>query len=1143
MPYLPLSNLPGQSSIAYRLGIYATFYQVMIDLLPRQTVPTTNQDEPKRPLAALKMRDRTDLAIALLDSWAVVCDVITFYQERIANEGYLRTAQQQRSVLELARAIGYEFDPGVAASAWLAFNVTATEDGGTVFIPRGTQVQSTPPQGQLPQTFETSDAITARPAWNSMRPQVARPQTLDIGANHLDLAGTSVQLQPGQPLLLYNQAQAGDLVIVQNVTADTATGTTRVSWQPPVSANYLTPVLFAFRQQTQLFGYNAPEWNLLPPAIQSQYCPTMPAPVLCVAVSPSRTFAASGQADGSIILWSFGSKIKQATRFIAHNGAVLSVAISPDGQSLLSGGADGSIKLWDSEGKLQQTFTAANPMGAVNSVAFSPTYAGDKAFLSGSADGIMRLWTVGGGLPTPFPNPKKGAINSVAFAPNYATNKQVLSGDDNHQLILWSSPQQSITFTEHTAAVRSVAFSPNYTGDHQLLSGSADKSLMLWNADTQASQSFTGHIAGVNSVAFSPNYATDHQFLSGSDDTNVILWQATSFTPFKTLSRQVLGVNGVAFTPNPGVLTALSASNDTTLVYWNLSPDVWAPSQVLTQDLACPGADWPKFPLTGDTLDLATLAPTITVGSDVVLWANGGTGHKSYTVKGASSHMASDFMLSGMVTTLILDELVDTSLFSRRDTIVLSQRQPLQLAAAPILDPLPPCTNVPPEDVASGTIELSQLVDGLFPGQQLALSGEIYDCKNQRGSGISASEIVTIEQATLDQTHTFTRLILRKPLETHYVRSSVSLNGNVALATNGETVRSEILGSGDGLQPNQQFTLRQQPLTYVSAPTSSGSQSTLSISVNHVQWHEARSFYGLDARSRSYIVQTDEAGWTTATFGDGVQGARLPNGQENVVASYRVGLGLSGEVDAGALSQLKNKPLGVDSVTNPKPATGAAPPDTRDSARSRAPLTVATLGRIVSLQDYDDFTRAFAGIGRARTSLLWNGRSQVIHITVLGADGKPVPEESALYTSLVQAIDAARAPAQPVIVQSGPDMIQKFKVAGRIIVWPDDEPARVRDAVVAALQQQFALEQRQFGQGVAASDVIAAIQAVPGVIAVDLTGLCKLNEPADPEPCPVERYLDVELAHWDKQQQRFVPDQILAIDKEHGIELTVGDQP
>ena len=48
-------------------------------------------------------RDDSDFSIALLDAFAVTADILTFYQERLANESYLRTAMQQRSVFELAQ--------------------------------------------------------------------------------------------------------------------------------------------------------------------------------------------------------------------------------------------------------------------------------------------------------------------------------------------------------------------------------------------------------------------------------------------------------------------------------------------------------------------------------------------------------------------------------------------------------------------------------------------------------------------------------------------------------------------------------------------------------------------------------------------------------------------------------------------------------------------------------------------------------------------------------------------------------------------------------------------------------------------------------------------------------------------------------
>ena len=71
----------------------------------------------------------------------------------------------------LARAIGYELRPGVAAEAELAFEVEdAPGAPGIALVPAGTPVQSVPGQDELPQTFETSAELEASAAWNALRP-------------------------------------------------------------------------------------------------------------------------------------------------------------------------------------------------------------------------------------------------------------------------------------------------------------------------------------------------------------------------------------------------------------------------------------------------------------------------------------------------------------------------------------------------------------------------------------------------------------------------------------------------------------------------------------------------------------------------------------------------------------------------------------------------------------------------------------------------------------------------------------------------------------------------------------------------------------------------------------------------------------
>ena len=49
-----------------------------------------------------------DWSVALIYSWATVIQVLTFYLERIVNEGYIRTSKEARSIFELARTVAYD---------------------------------------------------------------------------------------------------------------------------------------------------------------------------------------------------------------------------------------------------------------------------------------------------------------------------------------------------------------------------------------------------------------------------------------------------------------------------------------------------------------------------------------------------------------------------------------------------------------------------------------------------------------------------------------------------------------------------------------------------------------------------------------------------------------------------------------------------------------------------------------------------------------------------------------------------------------------------------------------------------------------------------------------------------------------------
>ena len=157
-------------------------------------------------LSKLTTREDNDLAIAIIDAWATIADVITFYQERIANEGFLRTSTERMSVLELARSIGYELGPGVASDTLLAFMLE--ENNPSIeksIIEIGTKVQSIPQQGEMPQTFETIEMIEARPELNEIKANTILPHTVDRNTDTLYFEGVDTKLRQDDRLLIINK--------------------------------------------------------------------------------------------------------------------------------------------------------------------------------------------------------------------------------------------------------------------------------------------------------------------------------------------------------------------------------------------------------------------------------------------------------------------------------------------------------------------------------------------------------------------------------------------------------------------------------------------------------------------------------------------------------------------------------------------------------------------------------------------------------------------------------------------------------------------------------------------------------------------------------------------------------------------------
>lgn len=425
---------------------------------------------------------------------------------------------------------------------------------------------------------------------------------------------------------------------------------------------------------------------------------------------------------------------------------------------------------------------------------------------------------------------------------------------------------------------------------------------------------------------------------------------------------------------------------------------------------------------------------------------------------------------SGRSTEVTLDRSFPTAWMSVsiRRIAVYADPDPLALAPLPVTEP-----------VAGSSLLLDDYHPGFPAGRPVAVTGERSDLP-----GVVETEIHVVSDVTLE--NGLTRLELATAIVGPFARDTVAVAGNLARATHGEAVAQPI-GHGNGAVAWQRFRLPAGPLTHVGAETPTGLAAELDVFVDGIRWREVPSFLGSGPADRVYVLRQLDGGVTEVETGDGETGSRVPTGINNVVARWRKGSGVAGQVKAGQLSLPANVPQGVRGVANPLPSAGAADGERIEDARANIPLGVLTLGRIVTLADYADFARAFAGVAKASAHWAYAGLGRAVILTVAGDRGAVIDPAGRDMANLRAAIASVSDRTVRVIVE--PFRPAFFRLEANLRILPDRIAADVLAAAEAALRARFGFDARALGQPVARSEVIAALQAVDGIDWVDLDAL------------------------------------------------------
>ncbi|NDJ76510.1 MAG: putative baseplate assembly protein, partial [Chloroflexi bacterium] len=874
----PVVNQPGLEHIDYRVGTHGAFLETM---LARLTDMQLKDDggEVIYPLNGLTTRDPADPSLALLDAWATVADVLTFYQEMIANEGYLGTATERRSMVELARLVGYKPGPGVSASVYLSF-LLEEDFPDDVEILAGTRAQNIPGPGESMESFETAEPLVARAEWNRMRLRLERPQRLVPLPGYIYLGGTSLNLSRNDPLL-FTGLLDGPAVrrIVDVEELDDRTRVTLTAWQLP-AAPATEDIEFERHHIRDMAAFERSHFHL------TNLRSTAASVVSGTALSDSEAFELV-QRMAAALLTTFTILVnappsQRRTEAIATTietleaiqAALLALLEPVDGlavtdhiQMILDwieqalailrqdlGGPDDSEDVVTVAGLVNRLLVPLQPQPS------SPAHLARDldTVLAPESDFSLKL------LQVAHPVLEESLYAAYANA--------VISAPENVEV--YALRQQAQVFGHN--AVERLTYQPSPPPGHETGTPTHTAVSRLPD-DTQPS--------------FIPVYQSWDPTMPGDEEKNKIFLDAAYEDILPGSQIVIQGTDGQARVFEVSSVTIRSRK---------------------------------AYGISGKTTQLDLTAE----------WWEAGANEMS---------------------------LIETSLvYGGMERLTLAQ-EPITLG--------PDRTDV---------LELDGLYKGLEPGRWMVVSGERIDLGG--GTSIPADELVMIAgvQQTIasdrpgDTPHT--KLQLATPLAYSYERETVRVYGNTVRATHGETKR-EVLGSGDGAQARQRFTLGKKPLTFLSAPNARGVASTLQVRVNNVLWHEADSIVGLKPTDRRYVTITDNEDNVTIIFGGG---ARPPTGVENITAEYRKGIGKPGNVVRRKISLLASKPLGVRSVINRLAATGGANREGPNQIRRNTPLHTLALDRLVSVQDYADFARAFAGIDKASARRLPDGTDFVV---------------------------------------------------------------------------------------------------------------------------------------------------------------------
>lgn len=341
---------------------------------------------------------------------------------------------------------------------------------------------------------------------------------------------------------------------------------------------------------------------------------------------------------------------------------------------------------------------------------------------------------------------------------------------------------------------------------------------------------------------------------------------------------------------------------------------------------------------------------------------------------------------------------------------------------------------------------------------------------------------------------------------------------NTMWAAHAHTIEGEILGSSLGTA-GQSFHLSQVPVLdgeriEIAEPEPTGLEQTdlatdgsLAIEtdpsgkpVYWIRWKPVADFWASGPRDRHYTI---DCATGVVTFGDGVRGMLPPRGSQSVRASYSSGGGVTGNVAAGTLVQLKTTVPVVKSVANVEIASGGSAIEAVPAMMDRASRWLRHGGRAVTAEDFADLAlESSTAIARAvaispsfwpidqadgpKTDPASLQRDGKVIVVVVPTEPRPGYSPSVDLLGSVESYLVARCAPAVTLQVIGPcwvgvDIV--IHVVARSIAESDSVLVTVREAIVRLFDPLVGGDGGgwEFGRKPRSSDIVAVVETIPAV--------------------------------------------------------------